>query len=129
MLIKNNSLFILILGVGLGSFATIAAGWYWGFLRQPYQPIDEAKMCYSALTNSKLELQPQAREYLKGRLYWNAAIWISPSWLNDWHIDFGPVDDSALAGLDFAKDASTSKEVYQEALRKHPEAASSPHLK
>ena len=83
-------------------------------------------MCYLALTETPSVLQPQTREYLKGRLYWNASVWISPSWLDGWHIDFGPVDDSALAGLRFAKDASTSAEVYQTALSKHPHAASTP---
>jgi hypothetical protein len=59
------------------------------------------------------------REYLKARSYWNAPVWISPSWHAGWQTDFGPVDDSLLAGIDPYKSASTSAEVYQEALRKH----------
>jgi len=119
-------LLTLAAGFAIGSIATLAVGWYRGFLGQPYQPIEEAKMCYLALTQTPSVLQPQTREYLKGRLYWNAAVWISPSWLDGWHIDFGPVDESALAGLYVVKDASTNAEVYQAAITKHPHAVSKP---
>ncbi len=80
-------------------------------------------MCYSALTHSQQPLQPQTREYLKGRLYWNAATLISPSRLEDWHIDFGPIETAKLEGLPFAKGAVSADEVYRSALKKHPEAA------
>jgi len=111
--------------MALGVACTLAAGWYFDFLRQPYKPVEEAKICYSALTSAKT-LAPQTREYLKGRLYWNAARWISPDWLEGWHIDFGPVNDTNLAGIVFVKDAVSNLEIYQEALQKHPRAASKP---
>ena len=120
---KSRVLLGLLAGVALGSAATFVVGWYQGFLRQPYQPVEEAKICYFALTETPSLLQPQTREYLKGRLYWNAAVWISPSWLKGWNIDFGPVDDAALAGLQFAKDASPSLDVYEDALKKHRSAS------
>jgi hypothetical protein len=116
----------MLAGIAFGSVVTLAVSWSCGFFRQPYQPIEEAKMCCFALTQTPNDLQPQTREYLKGRLYWNASVWISPPWLEGWHIDFGPVDDAALGGLRFAKDASTSLEVYQAAISKHPQAASKP---
>lgn len=50
---------------------------------------------------------------------YDSAVWLSPSWQAGWLTDFGPVDDSLLVGLHPYKDASTSSEVYQEALRKH----------
>ena len=48
-----------------------------------------------------------------------AEVIPSPAPLVGWQTDFGPVDDSLLAGLDPYKDASTSGEVHQEAIRKH----------
>ena len=101
-------------------------GWLGGFGRQPYAPIEEAKICYNALIESPASLDPQTREYLKARLYSNAATWIRAGWLDGWHLDFGPVDDTALAGLDPIKDAETTRDVYEAALRKHPHSASKP---
>ena len=83
-------------------------------------------MCYAALTSPEKTLQPQTREYLKGRLYWNAAHWIDDSsMLEGWHLDFGPIDASALGGLGFAKDATGADEIYKAALARHPRSATS----
>ena len=106
-------------GVAVGVLLGIGACWGFGMFASHYHPVEESKLCYNALTNHPENLQPQMREYLKARYYWNAAVWVSPSWQVGWQTDFGPVDDSLLAGLDPYKDASTSSEVYQEALRKH----------
>jgi hypothetical protein len=78
-------------------------------------PIEEANICYKVLTESPASLQPQTREYLKARLYWNAATSIRDGWLDGWHLDFGPVDDAALAGLNPIKDAETTRDVYEAA--------------
>ena len=95
-------------------------------LGSTYHPIEEAKMCYAALTDPDQKLHPQTREYLKGRLYWNAATWIDDSsWFEDWHLDFGPVDTSSLEGLRFAKDATGAEELYRAALTRHPRSATS----
>ncbi len=112
----------LVIGVLLG----VAVGWYVGVTQQPYSAVAEAKMCYHALTVGAGTLEPQTREYLKGRLYWKDAVEIRPGWLDGWRIDFGPVDDAALKGLAYIKDASTSEEIYQAALRRHPRSAIKP---
>ena len=82
----------------IGLLVGFGVGWISGAARQPYSPVAEAKVCYAALTESNQTLQPQTREYLKARLYWDAAVEIRPGWLDGWHIDFGPVDDGALLG-------------------------------
>lgn len=92
---------------GFGSFATA------------YHPIEESKLCYLALTDHPERLQPQTREYLKARLYSNAAIWVRPSWMAGWQLDFGPVDDSALGDLIAIKDAASTTEIYHAALSRH----------
>jgi hypothetical protein len=84
-----------------------------------YQPIEEAKLCYAALTRHAEMLHPQTREYLKARYYSNAATWISPDWLHGMAADFGPVDDAALGGLKAIKDGGPTAEVYRAALAKH----------
>ncbi|MBK8039077.1 MAG: hypothetical protein IPK22_18395 [Verrucomicrobiaceae bacterium] len=113
----------LITGLFFGAVSALLAAWSLDLLGSTYHSVEEAKICYSALTDSDHPLQPQTREFLKGRLYWNAARWISPSWLEDWHIDFGPVETAKLEGLPFAKDAVSADEVYRSALAKHPKAA------
>lgn len=106
-------------GIGVGVVVGVVACWGFGLFATHYHPVEESKLCYQALTEHPEKLQPQTREYLKARYYWNAAVWVSPSWQAGWQTDFGPVDDSLLAGLDPYKDASTSSKVYQDALRKH----------
>ena len=104
----------------LPGFVLGAGGcWGWGWFSTKYHVIEESKLCYSALTDHAAKLQPQTREYLKARLYSNAATWVSPSWMEGWAINFGPVDDAALGGLDPIKDAETTSTVYQVAMRKH----------
>jgi hypothetical protein len=106
----------LLIGLAVGTAAT----WGFGLFCTSYHPIEEAKLCHLALSQHSASLQPQTREYLKGRLYWNASTWISPSWLQDWDIDFGPVDESVLGGISFIKGPSTYEEVYRDALQKVP---------
>ena len=108
-----------ILGIAIGFFIGAVATWSFGWFATRYHPIEEAKMCMAALRDHPEALQPQTREYLKARLYWNADVWISRSWMQGWDFDFGPVDDALLAGLDATKDASGTREVYEGALRRH----------
>lgn len=113
---RGRLLIGMVAGVILGSAGT----WGFGLFSTSYHPIEEAKLCHLALSEHSASLQPQLREYLKGGLYWNASVWISPSWLRGWGIDFGPVDESALAGISPIKDAASCEEVYRDALRKVP---------
>jgi hypothetical protein len=115
-----------LLGLLAGAALGIAGTWGWGLFSTHYHPIEESKLCYLALTQHRERLHPQTREYLKGRYYSNAAIWISPDWMSGWMEDFGPVDDAALGGLDPIKDVSSTEEVRQAALQKHGVKAGSP---
>ena len=112
---RGQFLVALLLGVLLGA----GASWGFGFFAASYHPSEESKLCYDALTNYSEKLHPQTREYLKSRLYWNAAVWMSVPSMSGWKFDFGPVDDSALAGVPSIKDATSSAEVYRAALTKH----------
>jgi hypothetical protein len=103
-------------GLGLGILLGFGACYGWGYMATRYHVIEESKLCYDALKNHPDKLQSQTREYLKERLYWNAAVWVSPSWISDWQIDFGPVDDAALGDLRGIKDWSSSAQVYHDAL-------------
>lgn len=82
--------------------------------------LEEVRMSHQVLTDSQVNMNPQAREYLKGRMYWNASVWVPTGWLDGMNIDLGPVDEGVLAGLQVAKDGSTVAEVYQAAIKKHP---------
>jgi hypothetical protein len=106
-------------GIALGFLLGIGACYGFGYFATSYHPIEESKLCYLALTDHSDRLQPQTREYLKARLYSNAAIWVRPSWMAGWQLDFGPVDDAALGGVIAIKDASSTAEIYQAALTKH----------
>ena len=108
-----------LLGLMLGLVIGMLGSWSFGLFSTRYHPIEETKLCYVALKDQSANLSPQTREYLKARYYWNAAVWISPSWMAGLRADFGPVDDSVLAGLDPYKDASSSAEVYEQAQRIH----------
>src|SRR6478752_7612349 len=91
-------------GLCTGALLGFSVCYVWGCFTTSYHPIEESKLCYLALTDHPERLQPQTREYLKARLYSNAAIWVRPSWMAGWRLDFGPVDDSALSGLVAIKD-------------------------
>lgn len=105
----------------------VGAGWFlcWRTIKsnQPYQPIEEAKICYINLDQDQQSLSPQLREYLKARLYSAASHYITEGWLDGWQIDFGPVDDSVLGGVVAIKNASETREVYEAALSQHPRGA------
>lgn len=102
----------------------VAAGWIlcWTTIKrnQPYQPIEEAKICYVNLEQDPRSLSPQLREYLKARLYSVSANYINEGWLDGY---FGPVDDSVLASAHAIKNASETREVYEAAISRHPRGA------
>ena len=105
----------------------IAVGWVlcWKTYKssQPYQPIEEAKICYTNLEMHSESMDPQLREFLKARLYSVSAQYIQEGWLDGWEIDFGPVDDSVLTPIYAIKNAASTLEVYNAALLKHPDSA------
>lgn len=90
---------------------------------QPYQPIQEANICYYNLETKSASLDPQLREYLKARLYSASANHINEGWLDGWEINFGPVDDHILFPVLAIKNASPTKDVYEAALERHPKSA------
>ena len=107
------------IGLALGILVGVSACWGFGLFATSYHSTEESKICFAALQNDSAKLNPQTREYLKARLYWNAAVWMTRPQMSGWNFDFGPVDDSALAGLVAIKDASSSADVYRDALSKH----------
>ena len=109
----------LILGLLFGFLLGVAACWSYGLFSTRYHPIEESKLCYLALREHSDELQPQTREYLKARLYWNADVWVAKSWMSGWQLYFGPVDDSVLGGLKAIKDTTSTAEVYRDVLIKY----------
>ena len=106
-------------GLAVGFLLGVGACYGFGYFATSYHPIEESKLCYLALTDHPDRLQPQTREYLKARLYSNAANWVHPSWMAGWQLDFGPVDDTALGGVIAIKDSTGTSEIYQAALTRH----------
>lgn len=107
---------IFVLALTLSSFV---AGFF-AALYMDSHAIEEFKMCHVNLTtHCSTNLTPQTREYLKERLYWNAAVLIPAGFFPDYQFDFGPVDESALNGITGIKDCSTSQDVYEYAMEKH----------
>lgn len=112
----------------LGAGVSLIVARSFGYFESQHHAMEEARLCYQALSTPKVSvhLQPQIREYLKGRLYWNAAMWIgSSAEVDEWHINFGPVDTSLLQGVAFDKDSVNGEEIYRAALARHPHAATS----
>lgn len=81
--------------------------------------LDEFKVSYSNLKNK--DISPQLREYLKERIYWNMAVWMRKrnDFFNGYYPDFGPVNKEILGNVSGIKDCSTSKEVYEQAMKRH----------
>ena len=76
-------------------------------------------MAQRVLLNNQEAVAPQLREYLKGRLYWNAAVWIPSGWLSDLAIDHGPIDEKVLGSIAIAKDGTAPSDIYFAAMKKH----------
>jgi hypothetical protein len=106
-------------GLLLGGVAGLGAGWFLGFLPSSRHALEETKLCGIALRLYSSELHPQTREYLKARLYSNAAFWVSPSWMEGILSDYGPVDDIVLKGVPAIKGDVSNEEVYQLAMEKN----------
>jgi len=63
------------------------------------------------------DLTPQLREYLKSRIYYLASVMPKQD-LPKENFDYGPVDETILAGASGIKDASSPQEVYARAMEK-----------
>ncbi|MFD0893569.1 hypothetical protein KBB96_07525 [Luteolibacter ambystomatis] len=63
------------------------------------------------------DLTPQLREYLKSRIYYLASVMPKQDLPKD-NFDYGPVDETVLAGASGIKDATSPKEVYERAMAK-----------
>lgn len=118
---KNK--FRFIGAVLCGAVIGWSACWYAVYRPQPCQPVGEAKICYYNLETHSDTMAPQLREYMKARLYSVSASHIGEGWLDDWEIDFGPVDQSVLGPIYAIKNASSLESVYEAALSRHPESA------
>ncbi len=79
--------------------------------------VEELKVAARALRQPEENLVPQTREYLKARIYSLLARGVRADWTGD-DLDFGPVDQSALQGIDPIKGSATLDEVYQFAFGK-----------
>ncbi len=101
------------LGVLIGGAAVFAISYFQVRKNQPYQPIEEAKICHANLKMDRERpfLTLQTREYLKARLYANAADYINRGWLVGWEWDYGPVDEDALGGIYAIKNAAPLESV------------------
>jgi hypothetical protein len=60
---------------------------------------------------------------MKARLDSVSSSHIREGWLDDWEIDFGPVDQSVLRPIYAIKNASSVESVFEGALSRHPESA------
>ena len=92
---------LLLLGIGF------AAGVMWGWRRGQFQAgLEENKIAAVNLQDNHLNISPDLREYLKGRIYYNIATKFpnDRGYLlrGDW--DFGPVDLSKWSRQIYVKD-------------------------
>ncbi len=119
---------LLAFGIALAVVVATFIGGYYAGLRDglPKHAVEEFKMCYVNLTHGGTNLAPQTREYLKERLYWNAVVHIPAGFFPEYRFDFGPIEESTLAGARGIKDCSTSREVYDDAMSKHGQKGKHP---
>jgi hypothetical protein len=106
-----------------------ASGYFVGvFDGKSKHAVEEFKICHSHLAQDAEKLAPQTKEYMKERLYWNAAVWIEPKRISSYRFDFGPVDVSLLGAARGIKDDSTSEEIYRDAMTIHGQNVKYPLL-
>lgn len=107
-------------GLLFGTILGLSVGWICGvYFSSANHALEETKLCDLALNDRTKTLHPQTREYLKARLYSNAAFWVSPTWMQGMISDMGPVDDVALGGIIAIKGPESTRDVYERAMAKH----------
>jgi len=113
---SKDYIFIVVPIALLIGFVT---GFFYGrATHQEYKPVEEFRTAHILLTDGS-DLNPQLREYLKLRVYWNAAVMIRSEWLEGYKFDFGPVDESILGDAGKIKGPSKIEEFYPAAMEKH----------
>ncbi|MBL8523649.1 MAG: hypothetical protein JNN20_08170 [Betaproteobacteria bacterium] len=105
--------------MGIGSMLTALSLWYLAGARDFFHALEETRMANGMITQKEVPVAPQLREYLKGRVYWNAAVWIPKGWLFGANIDHGPIDEKVLGDVGIAKDGTPALDVYLHAIKKH----------
>lgn len=108
----------LILSVLLFGVVGFATGYVWGFTSGRFQAgLEENKIAAADLRATDLELSPDLREYLKGRIYYNLASKFpnQRGYLlrHDW--DFGQVDAAVVERRVYAKDPNYPSETFDAA--------------
>jgi len=114
---KRIAIWGLVLGAVLAAYVR---GYLWGMWDGiGKHAIEEAKICCANLDFYTNGMSPQAREYMKARLYWNSAQHI-PAKDFAFERDYGPIDLTVLGTLLAAKDPTASYATYyEEAKAKH----------
>ncbi len=100
--------FILGIGTGVTSYFYVLGDRY---------AIEEIKVCEANLAYHNPS--PQLREYLKTRLYWNAAHnmrYRDDFFTGSLKLDYGPVDTHILGEISGIKDAASPRDIYTMAL-------------
>lgn len=79
--------------------------------------MEENKLAANLLSNEELEISPEFREYLKGRIYYNIATKYpnDRGYLlrKDW--DFGVIEPTRLPPKSFAKDPTSDCNSFEDA--------------
>ena len=112
---------ILSLLVGIVIGVSLASVFFYYTLYDMHA-LEEVKICIGNLEKEpKGEVQPQLREYLKVRLYWNALVnmrYRSDFFSESMKLDYGPVNQSILGSVSGIKDPISPDEVYRGAIQK-----------
>ncbi len=116
---RSGTTAMFVFGAAVGAVLTALVLWYVAGARDFFHALEESRMAQLALVIEKKTLTPQLREYLKGRLYWNAVVWIPRGWFSGMDIDHGPIDEETLGTIVIAKDGTSPDYVYRAAMKKH----------
>jgi hypothetical protein len=99
-----------IIGILGGVLVGAAIGYYLGLFHGHRQhAVEEVKIAANILGNESDDVvSSQLREYLKGRMYWNSALYLPKSWAVGLVVDYGVVDETILRGVDYRKEPTIS---------------------
>jgi hypothetical protein len=99
---------------------SLAVGFTFGVRRGQFQSaLEEAKVARAALLRDDIVLEPQLREYLKGRIYYVIGMkFHDSSYLSKSGWDVGTLNMDILKRPFYAKDSTFSPRTYDEAIAK-----------
>lgn len=114
------------MGFRLGALIGVCAGFVGAILMAfafraylaDQHALEETRLALLNLSKPEAALAPQLREYLKARVYANAARWATAGSLAGVKIDFGPVNMDILDGVSIDKD-SPAWMFYEDAMLVH----------